>query len=96
MPQGSQPGVPQTNAVAERANGDVLAGTRSLLLAAGLPYYFWEYAVECDCILDNVGRIDGEGESPWSRTHGRGFKGKLIPFGSKVFFKATTDRVNKQ
>ena len=26
MPQGSQPGVPQTNAVAERANGDVLGG----------------------------------------------------------------------
>ena len=40
MPQGSQPGVPQTNAVAERAIGNVLAGTRSLLLAAGLPYYF--------------------------------------------------------
>ena len=35
MPQGSQPGVPQTNAVAERANGDVSAGTRSLMLAAG-------------------------------------------------------------
>ena len=27
MPLGSQPGVPQTNAVAERANGDVIAGT---------------------------------------------------------------------
>ena len=40
MPQCSQPGVPQTNAVAERANGDILAGTRSLLLAAGLPHYF--------------------------------------------------------
>ena len=39
MPQGSHPGVPQTNGVAERATGDVLAGTRSLLLAAGLPYF---------------------------------------------------------
>ena len=27
MPQGSQPGAPQTNAVVERANPDVLAGT---------------------------------------------------------------------
>ena len=28
-PRGSQPGVPQNNAAAERANGDVLEGTRS-------------------------------------------------------------------
>ena len=85
MPQCSQLGLPQTNAVAERANGDILAGTRSLLLAAGLPHYFLEYAMKCFCILDNIGRVDGEGESPWSRTHGRAFKGKFVPFGSKVF-----------
>ena len=30
MPQGRQPGVPHTNAVVERATGDVLAGTRGL------------------------------------------------------------------
>ena len=67
-----------------------------LLLAAGLPQYFWEYAMTCYCLFDNIGRVDGEGVSPWSRTHGRDFKGTLVPFGSKVFFKSTTDLVKKQ
>ena len=52
--------------------------------------------MKCYCFLDNVGRVDGEGESPWSRTHGKAFKGKLVPFGSKVYFRSTTDRVKKQ
>ena len=46
MPQCGQPGVPQYNAGAECANREVLAGTRSLLLSAGLPHYFWEYAMK--------------------------------------------------
>ena len=96
MPQCGQPGVPQSNAAAECANREVLAGTRSLLLLAGLPHYFWEYAMRCYCFFDNVGRVDGEGESPWSRTHGTAFKGQLVPFGSKVYFISTTDRVKKQ
>ena len=70
MPQGSQPGVPQTKAVAERANGDVLAGTRYLLLAAGLPSYFWEYAMRCYGLFYNLCRVGDEGVSPWARTHG--------------------------
>jgi hypothetical protein len=54
MPRGSQPGVPQTNAVAERANGDVLAGAMALLVGAGLPHYLWEYAMRCYRLLDSV------------------------------------------
>ena len=42
MAQGSQLGLPQTNALAERANGEIITGTRALLLGAGLPYYLWE------------------------------------------------------
>ena len=42
MKQGSQHGVPQTKVVVEMAHGEVLVGTRSLLLAAGLPHYFWD------------------------------------------------------
>ncbi len=38
MPQGSQPGVPQTNVVVERANCDALARTCPLLLVVDLPY----------------------------------------------------------
>ena len=37
----SQPGVPQNNAVAERLVQDVLEGTRTALLRAGLPQCFF-------------------------------------------------------
>ena len=37
----SQPGVPQNNAVAERLVQDILEGTRTALLRAGLPPCFW-------------------------------------------------------
>ena len=40
----SQPGMPQTNGIAERAVQEVLAGTRALLVQAGLPGYVWSYA----------------------------------------------------
>ena len=40
----SQPCVPQNNAVAKRLVQDVLEGTRTALLRAGLPPCFWEYA----------------------------------------------------
>ena len=35
------PGVPQNNAVVERANRDVLEGIRTILVRAGLPDCFW-------------------------------------------------------
>ena len=53
MAQGSQPGLPQTNAVAERANGEVIAGTRALLVGAGLPYYLLGV---CDALLLPLGQ----------------------------------------
>ena len=38
----SQPGVPQNNAVAERLVQDIIEGTRTALLRAGLPpCFFW-------------------------------------------------------
>ena len=40
MPTGSQPGVPQTNPVAKRANDDGLVGTRSLLFDGGVAALF--------------------------------------------------------
>ena len=38
----SQPGVPQNIAVAERLVQDILEGTRTALLRAGLPPCFWD------------------------------------------------------
>ncbi|MFM7986346.1 MAG: hypothetical protein ACKPKO_44240, partial [Candidatus Fonsibacter sp.] len=51
----SQPGVPQNNAVAERLVQDVLEGTRTSLLRAGLPpCFFWDFACQHYCLVDNV------------------------------------------
>ena len=48
--------------------------------------------MRCFCLLDNVSRRDDEGFSRWIHTHEEEFKGKLIPFGSRVYFKSTTLR----
>ena len=50
----SQPGMPQTNAIAERAVQEVLHGTRTLLVQAGLPGYVWSYAAPCFCLIRNT------------------------------------------
>ena len=76
MLQGSQPGVPQTNAVAERTNRDVLAGTRPLLLAAGHPYMSLgvSHALQM-CILNSTpsGR---RGRKPLASHPRAGFQGQ--------------------
>ena len=80
----SQPGVPQTNAIIERKNGDVLAMTRTALVAAGLPPPFWPYASRCTLFNDNVRWVDGD--SAWNRTHTHACQATLIPFGAGVWF----------
>ncbi|MFM7989283.1 MAG: hypothetical protein ACKPKO_59215 [Candidatus Fonsibacter sp.] len=50
----SQPGVPQNNAVAERLVQDVLEGTRTALLRAGLPLCFLGICVPALLLMDNV------------------------------------------
>ena len=80
-----QPGIPKTNAIAERQNSDVLAMTRSSLVAAGLPACFWPYAAPCVCFNDNM--REGEYGSAWTLTHKKEFKGKLFAFGCGVWFK---------
>ena len=89
----SQPGVPQNNAVAERLVQDILEGTRTALLIAGLPPCFWEYACQHYCLMENVllGResvVAGvDKKSPWEKVHGEPFYGTLKPIGAKVFIK---------
>ena len=79
----SQPGVPQNNAVAERLVQDILEGTRTALLRAGLPPCFSEYACQQYCLVENVlpGRepaaADVARTSPWQKMHGEPFYGKL-------------------
>ena len=50
----AQPGIHQNNGIIERCNSDILAGTRTLLVEAGLPSCFWPYAAACYCHHDNV------------------------------------------
>ncbi len=81
----SQPGVPQTNALIERANQDILQGTRTLLLQAGLPACFWTFAAPCYCLLDNTAEKK-ETVSSWKRRFGEPFGGKRLPFGCLVSY----------
>ena len=60
----SQPGVPQSNGVIERANGDIVSGTRALMMQAGLPDCFWRFAASCYCHHENI-TVDTDGESPY-------------------------------
>ena len=86
MPHNSMPGEPQTNAVAERNNGDILEGTRAALIRAGLPPAFWPYAAEHYCMMENT-HFTEDSDSPWCKTHGAEFGGQHIPFGAKVIFR---------
>eukprot|EP00969_Alexandrium_andersonii_P303150 13400119-Alexandrium_andersonii.AAC.1 len=52
--QHSQPGISKENAVAERANRDVLEMTRAALVQGGLPACFWTEAAPCVTFHSNV------------------------------------------
>ena len=82
----SIPGIPSSNARAERCNRDVLDGTRSILIAAGLPGCFWTFAAPTYCHLDNI-NVNSEGDIPWIKTHGSDFEGLRIPFGCEVVYR---------
>ena len=83
----SQPGVPQSNAKIERTNLDVLEGTRTALVQAGLPECFWSFAAPTYCFLRNTEYEGRQKGSRWAIAHGQGeFKGMRIPFGCEVIF----------
>ena len=88
MPKNSVPGRPQTNAVIERANRDILEGIRTSLVRAGLPACFWTFACFHYCLADNIAH-GPDGSSPWLKTHGYPFTGELVPFGAAVIYKPT-------
>ena len=50
------------------------------------------FALNCVTHNLNVEDVEGDGDSAWKRMTGDDFKGKAIPFGSKVFFKPTDTR----
>ena len=50
----AQPGRPDRNGIAEQAVSDILTGTRTALIQAGLPGCLWPAAMECYSTLDNA------------------------------------------
>ena len=67
----SRPGDPRNNSIVERLNQAILSGARTALDCAGLPACFWNFAIECYCILHNTEIPDGDGaSSAWCKTHG--------------------------
>ena len=92
VPDFSQPGVPQTNGLIESTNGDILSGTRALLVEAGLPGCFWPLAAKCYCHHENIA-LDAAGSSPWHRRHGAHWDARLIRCGCGVYFKPSTTKI---
>ena len=87
----AQPGIHQTNARIERCNADILAGSKVLLVQAGLPSCFWPYVTACYCFLENVTEVDCE-SSPWFLRHGAHFMGLALPPGCRVWFGCVGDQ----
>lgn len=84
--ENSQLGMPQPNGRAERHFRDILVGTRTALVAAGMPAYFWAYASRCFCFNWNKIPFSRSEAGPHLSLLTRGqkkeeLKGNLTPFG---------------
>ena len=91
----SLPGRAQNNSYAERNNQFLIMTVSTCLLHAGMPPCFWKYALECICHLLNCEHSTEDG-SAWMKMHDSEFKGQLIPYGAKVFFKPSGARAIEQ
>ena len=91
--EASQQGMPQTNGIIEREVQDMLTGTRTLLVAAGLPGHVWSYAAPCYMRLDNCVPRAKTGQSAWSVRYGEEVRGQRIPFGAAVILTPSPTNV---
>ena len=76
----SQHGMPQANGRIERMLRDVLDGSRTVLIAAGQPSYFWALAAKCYAHT-NSRTSKGDNLDPWSARFDTPCDGCLIPYG---------------
>ena len=81
------------NGTLEREVQDMLTGTRTLLVAAGLLGHVWSYAAPCYMHLDNCMVHPKLGQSAWSKRSGEEFRGQLIPLGTAVIFKPSPTKL---
>jgi hypothetical protein len=88
------PGMPTTNAEAERSVRAVMEGARTLLVQAGLPHCWWPFAMRFWCFAKNIAMINGD--SAWNKRHGKGhFTGPRWPFGCRVSFMPTPSKLKE-
>jgi hypothetical protein len=80
----SDPGIPATNAIIERAIGIIKQGARTTLIRAGFPPCFWSRAAACFCFHSNCDNT--RGESAYFKTHDVDHSGLAIPFGARVAY----------
>jgi hypothetical protein len=88
----STPGLPQSNGRAERSVRTVLEGTRSLLLASGLPRKWWSRASKAFCVAFNATNTNENGKTPWELRFGQQCPIQLIPFGSMIWYLPATEK----
>ena len=94
---GGQPGVPQTNAIIERTNLDIVHGARCCLDPAGLPPCFGSFAAPCYCFLENTThKISEVGVSAWFKSQGADFEGLRVPFGCKVIYMPSDTKATSE
>ena len=74
----SQPGDPQLHGAIKGLNHRILSGVWELLIQAGLPYYWWLYAVRQWCFPRNLTYADG-GCSPYEKQTGSVYAGNKLP-----------------
>ncbi|MDO9005655.1 MAG: reverse transcriptase domain-containing protein, partial [Aquabacterium sp.] len=94
----SPPHTSHRNSIVERKNYHLLNVSRSLLVSAGLPPIFWEYAVTYAVLIVNrLVRRNGPGTSPYEMIHGTKPKLKhLKVFGSDaIVYLRKQERDNK-
>jgi hypothetical protein len=96
--ESARPGVPQSNAVIERTNLDILEGTRTAMIHAGFPECFWSWAAPHYCFNDNTDHLDDDGAplehgSPWFRAKGSESKALRLPFGCAVLFYPSSTKL---
>ena len=88
----------QNNAVIERANEEYLDGTRTALVQAGLPPYFWSLAGNHYIMTTNITDMCPNEEgfpnmSKWCARTGSEFDGQVLPFGAAVMYLPTPERL---
>ena len=83
----SAPGCHRANGYIERYNRSLEETARALLVQAGLPPTFSEYAVPYASLALNL--VDeGEDGRPWLQRFGKEFPAVHVPFGARVAFLA--------